>query len=129
MTLPELETELQKAQERRRRAMKALPGKHKGGEMEEFRAASAAVLKAEAPRRGLPAIRRMTVLSTTYCCAALILLIKGKASMRVLAATSLVIRQIACVRRFESLHGRLRDAELVTSTFFSPSHLARPSFN
>jgi len=47
MTLSELETELQRAQERQRKAMKALPGKHKGGEEEEFKAACDAVLGAE----------------------------------------------------------------------------------
>ena len=47
MTLAELETALQEARERQRRAMKALAPKHKGGEVEEFRAASAAMLDAE----------------------------------------------------------------------------------
>ena len=47
MTISELETGLKEAQERHRRAIDALAPKHKGGEMEEFRAASDAVLIAE----------------------------------------------------------------------------------
>ena len=47
MTLAELETTLQEARERQRRAIKALAPKHQGGEVEEFRAATAAVLDAE----------------------------------------------------------------------------------
>lgn len=47
MTLAELETALQEARERQRRTMKALAPKHKGGEGEEFRAASGAMLDAE----------------------------------------------------------------------------------
>lgn len=47
MTLAELETTLQEARERQRRAIKALAPKHKGGEDDEFRAATAAVLDAE----------------------------------------------------------------------------------
>jgi hypothetical protein len=47
VTLAGLETTLQEARERQKRAIKALAPKHKGGEDEEFRAATAAVLDAE----------------------------------------------------------------------------------
>lgn len=47
MTLAELETMLQEARERQRRAIEALAPKHKGGEVEELKSASAAVLDAE----------------------------------------------------------------------------------
>jgi hypothetical protein len=47
LTLAKLETTLQEARERQRRAMKALAPKHKGGEVEELRAATAAMLDAE----------------------------------------------------------------------------------
>ena len=43
----ELEKQLAKAQERLDRAMKALAPKHKGGEMEEYRAAHAELLRLE----------------------------------------------------------------------------------
>jgi hypothetical protein len=47
MKIPELETALREAQERASRAAKALAPKHRGGEVEEFRAARDAVLQAE----------------------------------------------------------------------------------
>ena len=47
MTIPELENALQLAQERQRRAINALAPKHRGGEVEEFRAAQDALLQAE----------------------------------------------------------------------------------
>jgi hypothetical protein len=47
MKIPELETALCEAQERASRAAKALVPKHRGGEVEEFRAARDAVLQAE----------------------------------------------------------------------------------
>ncbi len=47
MKIPELETALREAQGRASRAAKALAPKHRGGEVEEFRAARDAVLQAE----------------------------------------------------------------------------------
>jgi hypothetical protein len=47
MTIPQLEDALRFAQERRTRASAALAPKHKGGEVEEFRDAQDALLKAE----------------------------------------------------------------------------------
>jgi hypothetical protein len=47
MKIPELETALREAQERASRAAKALAPKHRGSEVEEFRAARDAVLQAE----------------------------------------------------------------------------------
>jgi len=47
VTLAELETTLQEARERQRQAMKALAPQHKGGEVEEFEAATVAVHDAE----------------------------------------------------------------------------------
>ncbi len=47
MRIPELETALREARERALRAVKALAPKHRGGEVEEFRAAREEVLQAE----------------------------------------------------------------------------------
>ena len=54
MGIVDLETALREARERQSRAMAALASKHRGGEMEEFRAAREAVLQAE---RNLAAVK------------------------------------------------------------------------
>ena len=47
MTISEFETTLREAQERASKAAKALASKHRGGEVEEFRAARDAILQGE----------------------------------------------------------------------------------